>query len=195
MTAAKECIVCQAPTPAGTRRRTCSDDCMRAAMSAAQSMRTGRRNSKWRGGMASHPLYDIYNDMIGRCERPTHQRYDSYGGRGISVCERWRGDFWAFVEDMGPRPQGKRNGRHIYSLDRIDNDGNYEPGNCRWATYSTQGENRRSIAWPWGLRGECAAGHPYTAENLQMRKDGTRGCRTCNRKYAASTRARRRAAA
>lgn len=93
-------------------------------------------NSNWRGGKTKHPLYDIYMDMLGRCRRPTHQRYADYGGRGITVCERWRADFWSFVADMGERPPGR-------SLDRTDNDKGYSPDNCRWATAKEQRANRR----------------------------------------------------
>lgn len=92
-----------------------------------------------------HPLYDTYMDMIGRCYRPTHLRFADYGGRGISVCERWRESFWAYVEDVGGRPAGM-------SLDRTDNNGNYEPSNVRWATPSQQSQNRRTTGWEKRVR-------------------------------------------
>jgi hypothetical protein len=81
------------------------------------------------------PTYQSWKGMLNRCRTPSHNRYDLYGGRGITVCERWL-SFENFLADMGERPEGK-------TLDRIDSDGNYGPWNCRWATSLEQRHNRR----------------------------------------------------
>lgn len=79
--------------------------------------------------------YGSWHAMLQRCENPKHHAFKNYGGRGIVVCERWH-LLENFLADMGPRPPGK-------SLDRINNNGNYEPGNCRWATPKEQIANQR----------------------------------------------------
>jgi len=76
-----------------------------------------------------------------RCTVPTNVAYPNYGGRGITVCDRWLNDVQAFMEDMGPKPTPK------HELDREDNDKGYYPGNCRWATRSENDRNRRSNRW------------------------------------------------
>jgi hypothetical protein len=80
--------------------------------------------------------YRVWAGAKARCFIPTGKSFKNYGGRGITMCEEWRNSFDAFLRDMGERPKG-------LSLDRINNDGNYEPGNCRWATRYEQTHNRR----------------------------------------------------
>lgn len=83
------------------------------------------------------PEWSSWSAMVNRCERPSHEQFADYGGRGIAVCARWRGSYADFLADMGRKPTPQ------HSLDRIDNDRGYEPGNCRWATRSQQNSNRR----------------------------------------------------
>lgn len=91
--------------------------------------------------------YRVWCHMLGRCYNETDHKYPNYGGRGIRVCERWRGSFANFLADMGERPSSR------HTIDRRDNDGDYSPDNCRWATATEQGQNKRNNVWVF-LNGE-----------------------------------------
>lgn len=89
-------------------------------------------------GRRRTPEYQVWSNMRGRCLTETHPQFENYGGRGITICQRWLDSFRDFLADVGPRPSDK------HSLDRYpNNDGNYEPGNVRWATRMEQCRNTR----------------------------------------------------
>ena len=102
----------------------------------ANNARREMSRSYTKHGRTRSPEYRCWGKMISRCYREHNSRYHCYGARGITVCDRWRNSFENFYADMGPRPSG------LHSIDRIDNDGNYEPGNCKWSTDIEQQNNR-----------------------------------------------------
>lgn len=120
-------------------------------------------------GMAATTEYRIWQAIKDRCLNKDCPAYDRYGGRGVAMSPDWVDDFAAFYEYVGDRPDGM-------SLDRINNDGNYEPGNVRWATPTQQANNRRDRC----RKTHCIRGHELTPENVYVqKKTGYRYCRAC----------------
>lgn len=132
----------------------CNCDCGGLAVVHADHLRSGKTRScgcgltlsyarnAAKGRVRDEPEYGVYSAMLRRCYNPKAFAYAYYGGRGVTVCDRWRfgadarTGYECFMEDMGVRPDG-------LTLDRIDPFGNYEPGNCRWADRVTQARNQR----------------------------------------------------
>lgn len=124
----------------------CKCDCGRTKIVPSSSLASGakscgcRKKGRLRGltshGLSNSPEYRSWLLARKRCNDPATRGYKRYGGRGIIVCDKWANDFLAFLQDVGFKPTPK------HTLDRIDVDGNYEPGNCRWATSKEQARNQ-----------------------------------------------------
>lgn len=139
-------VIDRAPNKGGRTAWNCECRCGKNFVVMSCNVKKGHscgchRDSVNRKRLTTHgkrhtPEYKVWCDLIERCENPNNPRYRNYGDRGIKVSERWRESFQNFYEDMGPRPSAK------HSIDRIDNDQDYKPDNCRWATNKQQSRNR-----------------------------------------------------
>ena len=123
------------------RKVRCRCDCGNETSVMLTNLKTGKTSScgcnlPRKHGYGKTPTYRSWYSMRDRCNNSRHVKYRLYGGRGVKVCERWNTDFLNFLADMGERPPGT-------SIDRINGDGDYEPGNCRWASSKTQATNVR----------------------------------------------------
>ncbi len=130
-----------------SRKWRCLCDCGRETVALADNIMRGLtkgcgcrvKQGNFVHGMYGTREYRSWNMLVQRCTNPANDRWAQYGGRGIQVCQRWLEGFANFYADMGSRPPGT-------SIDRIDVDGNYEPGNCRWADAKTQARNTQRAA-------------------------------------------------
>ncbi len=113
-------------------------------------------------GLRNTPEYEVWAGMKARCFNPKHVGYKRYGGRGITVCDRWKNSFINFLKDMGKRPEGD------YQIDRENNLGNYEPSNCRWVSYIENNQNRRSTKLSMMIATEIRS--RYKKENISHRE-------------------------
>lgn len=121
-----------------------------------------KKESHWREGT---PEYRVWHGIKDRCLNKSHPHYKDYGGRGITICDKWRNSFIAFSEDMGVKPFSRA------CIDRIDNNGNYEPGNCRWTTFKINNRNSRAAKLTMKLAEQIRKEYiPHVVTQLMLAK-------------------------
>lgn len=172
-------------SPTGAQRWLCRCDCGTETIAIAGNLRIGSTRScgclhreeliaratkhgdARRGAISA--VNGIWRSAKDRCHNPRHNKYHLYGGRGILMCDEWREDFAAFRDHLGPRPSLR------HSVDRIDNDRGYEPGNVRWATQSQQMRNtRRTKNHSGGGKSNADAGSPPSPHSADGRSRNSR---------------------
>ena len=143
-------------------------DCGHEKVAAAIDVRANRVKScgclSKKHGKFGTRIYSVWRNMINRCYNEKNDSYINYGARGIKVCERWKSSFINFYEDMGDKPSAK------HQLDRIDNDGDYDPSNCRWVTPSENCLNRRNKENKTGFKNIKVT--PYGAYRARIVREG-----------------------
>lgn len=126
----------------------CLCECGKITSTTSSKLKSGHTRScgcilsNYKDGRSKSPVHKAYMGMHTRCDKENYHQYESYGGRGITICDEWRSDFWAFHH--WALTNGWEEG---LTLDRVDVDGNYEPSNCRWATVAEQNDNRRNTLY------------------------------------------------
>ena len=135
---------------------------------------SGPVNGQYKHGRKHTTEYASWAHMVQRCTNPKNRAWKNYGGRGIEICTEWREDFRAFFAHIGPKPAPD------LSIERIDNNRGYEPGNVKWATASEQAKNRRPFKIG-KLKPTCPSGHAYEGTNIYWLKNGVRRCLICKR--------------
>lgn len=144
---------------------TTSCGCYARHMQRTANTKHGHAPRSATGGSGQSKTYKIWAEMIKRCHNPSSESFPRYGGRGISVCDQWRESFENFLADMGESPTG-------LSIERDDSNGNYEPGNCRWASVIEQANNKRNnvmLGTPDGIMtiAEFARRHGFAYQSVQ----------------------------
>lgn len=129
-------------------------------------------------------LYNVWKNMNGRCKNPNDKSYKNYGGRGIKVCEEWQEDFMSFYNwayESGYKEEQTKGGLNLLTIDRIDNNGDYCPENCRWITNAEQSKNKRTTMTNEERFAVCpVCGQMYE----KKRRNGQKTCsRTCGARY------------